>query len=109
MECGTERWTERRPEVLQNPHEANMTKLTTRKSTSTKLTDAQLIVLSHAVQREDGAATLPDGITEKAAQKLAATLVERELVREIRAKPGTPVWRRSEDGRSHALIITKLG
>jgi hypothetical protein len=36
-----------------------MTKLTTRKSTSTKLTGTQLIVLSRAVQREDGAATLP--------------------------------------------------
>jgi hypothetical protein len=66
-----------------------MTKLTTRKSTSTKLTDTQLIVLSRAVQREDGAATLPDGITEKAAEKLAATLVEKALVREIRAKPGS--------------------
>jgi hypothetical protein len=66
-------------------------------------------VLSHAAQREDGAATLPEGMTEKAAQKLAATLVERELAREVRAKPGMPVWRRSEDGRSHALIITKLG
>ena len=48
------------------------------------------------------------GLTEPA-QKLAATLVERELVREIRAKPGMPVWRRSEEGRPHALIITKLG
>ena len=54
-----------------------MTKLTTRKSTSTRLTDTQLIVLSRAAQREDGAATLPDGMTEKAAQKLAATLVEK--------------------------------
>jgi hypothetical protein len=86
-----------------------MTKLTTRKSTSIKLTDTQLIVLSRAVQREDGAATLPDGMTEKAAQKLAATLVEKALVREIRAKPDMPVWGRSEEGRSHALIITKLG
>jgi hypothetical protein len=86
-----------------------MTKLTTRKFTSTRLTDVQLIVLSRAVQREDGAATLPEGMTENAAQKLAATLVERELVREIRAKPGMPVWRRSEEGRSQALVITKLG
>ena len=86
-----------------------MTKLTTRKSTSTKLTDTQLIVLSRAVQREDGAATLPDGITEKAAEKLAATLVEKALVREIRAKPDMPVWSRCEEGRSHSLIITKLG
>ena len=86
-----------------------MTKLTTRKSTSSRLTDMQLIVLSRAVQRDDGAATLPDGMTEKAAHKLAATLVERKFVREIRAKPGMPAWRRSEEGRSHALILTKLG
>jgi hypothetical protein len=86
-----------------------MTKLTTRKSTSTKLTHMQLIVLSHAAQREDGAATLPDGITEKAAQKLAATLVGKALVREIRAKLDMPVWSHSEEGRSHSLIITKLG
>ena len=86
-----------------------MTKLTSRKSTSTRLTDTQLMVLSRAVQREDGAATLPDGMTEKAAQKLAATLVEKALVRKIRVKPDMPVWDRSEEGRSHSLIITKLG
>jgi hypothetical protein len=81
---------------------------TKHKSTSTRLTDTQLVVLSRAAQRQDGAATLPEGMTEKAAQKLAAVLVRRQLVREIRAKPGTPVWKRSEKGRSHALIITKL-
>jgi hypothetical protein len=62
-----------------------------------------------AAQREDGAATSPEITTVKAAQKLAATFVERALVREIRAKPGMPVWRRNEEGRSQALIITKLG
>jgi hypothetical protein len=67
------------------------------------------MVLSRAAQRDDRVATLPEGMTEKASQKLAATLVERELVREIRAKPGMPVWRRSEEGRPHALILTKLG
>jgi len=97
-----------------NRQEANMTKLTilkstTRKSSSIRLTDTQLIVLSRSAQREDGAATLPEGMTEKAAQKLAATLIQKALVREVRAKPGMPVWRRSEDGRFHALIMTKLG
>ena len=87
---------------------SNMTKLTTRKSTSIKLTDTPLIVLSRAAQREDGAATWPDGMTEKAAQKLAATLVEKALVREIRAKPDMPVWGRSEEGCTHSLIITRL-
>jgi hypothetical protein len=86
-----------------------MTKLTTRKSTSTRLTDTQLIVLSRAAQREDGAAALSEEMTEKAAQKLAAALVRRQLVREIRAKSGMPVWKRSEKGCSHALIITELG
>jgi hypothetical protein len=57
-----------------------MTKLTTRKSTSTRLTDTQLVVLSRAALREDGAATLPEGMTENAAQKLAAALVRRQLV-----------------------------
>jgi hypothetical protein len=86
-----------------------MTKLTTRTSTSTRLTDTQLILLSRAAQREDGAAALSEGMTEKTAQKLGAALVRRQLVREIRAKPGMPVWKRSEKGRSNALIITKLG
>jgi hypothetical protein len=86
-----------------------MTKLTTRKPTSTRLTDTQLFVLSRAAQREDGAAALSEEMTEKAAQKLAAALVRRQLVREIRAKSGMPVWKRSEKGCSHALIITELG
>jgi Protein of unknown function (DUF3489) len=94
--------------------EAIMTKLTTRKSAtrehrSTKLTTAQLGVLSDAALREDGAAAMPEGKNEKAAQKLAATLIEQALVREIRAKPGMPVWRRDEEGRALALIITKGG
>ena len=91
-----------------------MTKLTTRKSAtredrSIKLTDTQLVVLSRAAQRQDGAAAMPEGKNEKAAQKLAATLIEQGLVREIRAKPDMPVWRRDEEGRALALIITKLG
>ena len=67
------------------------------------------IVLSRAAQRNDGAATSPEGITDKAARKLAATLIEKGLVREIRAKAVMPVWRRDEDGQPHALIVTRLG
>jgi hypothetical protein len=67
------------------------------------------MVLSRAAQRDDRVATLPEGMTEKASQKLAATLVERELVREIRAKPGMPVWRRSEEGCPHGLRCARVG
>jgi hypothetical protein len=74
-----------------------------------RLTDTQRIVLSGAVKREDGAVTLPERMTEKTAQKLAATLMEKGLVREIRAKADIPVWVRNQAGRAMALIVTKLG
>ena len=75
----------------------------------TKLTDTQLIALSGAVQRQDGAVSLPERIKGMAAQKLATSLMDKGIVREIRAKPGMPAWRRDEDGRTYALVITKLG
>jgi hypothetical protein len=96
-----------------------MTKSSTRKTaarkpiiqapTLHKLNDAQRIILWSAAQREDSAAALPASMTERAAQKLGAVLVEKGLAREIRAKAGMPVWRRNEAGRACALIITKLG
>jgi Protein of unknown function (DUF3489) len=84
-------------------------KTTNRDVPSPKLTDVQRIVLSDAVLRNDGAAALPEGMTEKAVQKLAATLVAKRLVREVRAKGDMPIWRRNEEGRACALIVTKLG
>jgi Protein of unknown function (DUF3489) len=79
------------------------------KSSSTKLTSIQLDVLSRARQRDDGAVTVPEGMKDKDAHRLATTLVERGLVRELRAKPGMPVWRKSEEEGSLSLILTKLG
>jgi hypothetical protein len=76
---------------------------------SVKLLDLQRIVLSGAAERADGAATLPERMTEKAAQKLAASLIEKGLAREARAKTDMPVWRRNEEGRACALVISKLG
>ena len=74
-----------------------------------KLTDTQLIVLSKAARREDGAAGVPDRMNKTAAAKVGASLVVRRLVREIRAKPGMPVWRMDDDGRRVSLIITRAG
>ena len=74
-----------------------------------KLTDTQLIVLSKAAQREDGAACVPDRVNKAAAAKVAASLLFRKLMREIRAKPGMPVWRIANDGRRISLIITRAG
>ncbi len=74
-----------------------------------KLTDTQLIVLSKAAEREDGAAVLPDRINKAAAAKVAASLVVRKLIREVRARNGMPVWRIDEDGRCISLVITRAG
>jgi hypothetical protein len=74
-----------------------------------KLTDTQLIVLSKAAARDDGAAILPERLAKGAAMKVGASLGARKLMREIRAKPGMPVWREDEEGRRLALVITRAG
>jgi Protein of unknown function (DUF3489) len=74
-----------------------------------KLTDTQLIVLSKAAARDDGLAIIPEGLNRAAAAKVAASLVSRKLMREIRSKPGMPVWHDDEEGRGTSLVITRAG
>jgi Protein of unknown function (DUF3489) len=74
-----------------------------------KLTDIQRLVLSKAVARDDGAAIVPGQMTKAAAAKVGSSLVARKLLRELRTKPGMPVWREAADGRSISLIITRAG
>jgi hypothetical protein len=75
----------------------------------TKLTDTQLIVLSKAAQREDGIGVIPERMPKAAAAKVGASLVARKLMRELRSKPGMPVWRKDKNDRSISLIITRPG
>ena len=75
----------------------------------TKLSDSQLIVLSAAAAREDGVAVVPAKMNKAAASKVGSSLVARKLMREAKAKPGTPVWREDPNGRPISLIITKAG
>lgn len=74
-----------------------------------KLTDTQLIVLSKAAARGDGAAVIPAGMNKAAASRVGASLVARKLMREIRTKPDQPVWREDAQGRSMSLILTRAG
>ncbi len=74
----------------------------------TKLTDTQLIVLSSAAKHDDGLATRPLNLHAAAAQKLASSLINKGLAREIRAKAEAPVWHENDDGR-FALKISKAG
>ena len=74
----------------------------------TKLSDTQLIVLSSAAKHDDGLATRPAKLNAAAAMKVASSLIDKGLAREIRAKSDAPVWHENEDGR-FALKITKAG
>ena len=74
-----------------------------------KLTDTQLIVLSAAAARDDGIAVVPAKMNRAAASKVGASLVTRKLMREVRSKPGMPVWRKDEDDRPISLMITRAG
>ena len=76
---------------------------------SVKLTDAQLVMLSAAAQREDLCLTTPDKMKGAILTKVSEKLVKLGLVREVRAKAGMPVWRRDDAGQSYALKLTAAG
>ena len=76
---------------------------------SSALTDSQLVILSNAAAQPDGAANLPARLPKPAAQKVAASLIARKFMREVKAKTGMPVWRTDEDGRPIALVVTTAG
>jgi hypothetical protein len=75
---------------------------------SVKLTDAQLVMMSAAAQREDRCLAAPEAM-KAAVSKAGAKLVKLGFACEIHAKPRTPLWRRDETGRSFALKLTAAG
>jgi hypothetical protein len=77
---------------------------------SIKLTDTQIVVLSAAAQRDDRCLLAPQNLKGSATQKLATKLIGAGLAKEIKAKPGAPVWRQDEQaGLSFALKLTAAG
>ena len=77
---------------------------------SIKLTDTQLIMLSAAARRDDRCLVALQYLKGGAAQKVAAKLTAAGLAKEIKAKAGTPVWRRDEQtAQSYALKLTAAG
>ena len=77
---------------------------------SIKLTDTQLLTLSAAARRNDRCLVAAPNVKAAAAQKIAGKLIASGLVKEIKAKPGAPVWRRDEEaGQSYALKLIAAG
>jgi hypothetical protein len=79
---------------------------------TTKLTDTQLVILSAAAQREDGAVLpLPKSLkTNKAATaKVLKSLIARQLIEERPAGLDDEVWREEKDGTRLTLAVTDAG
>ena len=77
---------------------------------SIKLTDSQLVMLSEAARRKDRCLVAPPTLKGRAGEKVGNRLISSGLVKEIKAKAGTPVWRRdAETGQAYALKLTGDG
>ena len=74
-----------------------------------RLTDAQLIILSAASRRDDRGVELPANINGEAARKAVDKLIRAGLLEEVDAAGSLPLWRRDDESRPMALRITKNG
>ena len=77
-----------------------------------KLTDTQLVILSAAAQRKDGAVLpLPKSLKTKGAAvtKTLDGLRKKGLLEETPATRDSEAWRETEDGRRMMLVITEAG
>jgi hypothetical protein len=74
-----------------------------------KLTDTQLVLLSAASARQDGAVDIGPKLKGGAADKVIGKLLSQRLVEEIPAQGTLPVWRRDDAIGALALRITKRG
>jgi hypothetical protein len=81
-------------------------------STSTKLSDTQLVILSAAAKHADHSLLpFPQSLTVKGAalDKVVETLRRRKLAEERRAIDGAAEWRRDDAGSPLGLFITTSG
>ena len=82
------------------------------KTTTPKLTDTQLVILSAAAQRDDySLLPFPEALTAEGAtlDKVIATLRKRSLIEERRVVDGAAEWRRDADSRAYGLFLTTAG
>jgi hypothetical protein len=81
--------------------------MSTTPTTRPKLTDAQLVLLSAASQREDGLVVLIDAHPSVA--RTIATLLRKELLVELTVQRRQPNWRQDENGKPVGLKLTASG
>ncbi len=71
-----------------------------------KLTDAQLVLLSRACQRDDGALEIPDDLKDSS-KKIVDKLLGAKMLEEVLATPRFPVWRR--EGKEANATVPQVG
>jgi hypothetical protein len=76
-------------------------------SAEPKLTDAQLVLLSAASQREDGLIVLTDA--HPSVSRTITALLRKELLIELVVQRRQPHWRQDENGKPIGLKLTKIG
>jgi hypothetical protein len=75
-----------------------------------KLTETQLALLRAGSLRDDRCIELLGGIKSAAARKSATRLMESGLAKELKSRPGMPIWRvDQETGKSYVLKLTTAG
>jgi hypothetical protein len=79
------------------------------KSTTPKLNDTQLIILSSATQSEAGLAVLPESLKASAAKAAVTKLLGLGFLKEVRVKRDQPAWRNDDEDKSVGLKIMKAG
>jgi hypothetical protein len=75
----------------------------------TKLSDTQLVLLSNAAKRDDGALTRPAKAHPPALANAIKQLLARALVRKTAAGASMPAWGEDDDGSRYSLCITSAG
>ena len=74
-----------------------------------KIVDTQLLLLSVAAERQNGAIVPPNYLQGHAAAKILRPLLRNRFIEELPAAPGEPVYRWNRKGRPVCLRITERG
>lgn len=74
-----------------------------------KLSDTQLVLLSNAAQRDDGALVHPSKLKGPAADEAVASLLSRKLCKAVPKSGQLPLWKRGANDEPLSLVITPKG
>lgn len=75
----------------------------------TKLNDTQLVLLSGAAKRDDGALTRAPKLKPEAMDQAATALLSRKFIKSVPKVGSLPLWRKGPDGEPISLVVTEKG